>query len=179
MIRFIEHLKLGAFIFVAATMGCEETVLAWERSESVRQHCKVISGMKSLSTHRGSPRQTRTPFARASSGSDLPYPTHCTQQKTHHPPLVNSGTPSSPASAHPARAFARASSPTVFGAHFGAELDAPALARFERIVHDADALAMGRCVQIIITASDFTERLKVLGWDAVTDFAGAGSEHAV
>jgi non-heme chloroperoxidase len=40
-IHIIEHLKLGAFVFVAASMGCGETVLAWERSEFVRQHCKV------------------------------------------------------------------------------------------------------------------------------------------
>jgi non-heme chloroperoxidase len=35
------------------------------------------------------------------------------------------------------------------------------LARFERIVDQADSLAMERCVQII-TSYDFTERLKAL-----------------
>lgn len=40
-IHLIEYLGLGAFMFVAASMGCGETVLAWERSELVRQNCKV------------------------------------------------------------------------------------------------------------------------------------------
>jgi hypothetical protein len=54
--------------------------------------------------------------------------------------------------------------------HIGAEVDASALARFQRIVHDADALAMQRCVQII-RAWNFTKRLKGLGWHAVAYFA--------
>ncbi len=57
--------------------------------------------------------------------------------------------------------FARVSLPNVFGAHAGTEVDAPTLARFERIVDDADSLAVERCVQII-TSYDFTEKLKAL-----------------
>lgn len=40
-IHIIKHLKLEDFVFVAASMGCGETVLAWERSELVKGHCKV------------------------------------------------------------------------------------------------------------------------------------------
>lgn len=57
--------------------------------------------------------------------------------------------------------FVQASLPNVFGAHVGTEVDAAVLARFERIVDQADSLAMERCVQII-TSYDFTERLKAL-----------------
>jgi non-heme chloroperoxidase len=40
-IHMVQSLELGDFVFVAASMGCGETVLAWERSEFVRRHCKV------------------------------------------------------------------------------------------------------------------------------------------
>ena len=40
-IHMVESLELGDFVFVAASMGCGETVLAWERSDFVRGHCKV------------------------------------------------------------------------------------------------------------------------------------------
>jgi hypothetical protein len=40
----------------------------------------------------------------------------------------------------------------------------------QRIVQDADALAMERCVQII-RAWNFTKWLKGLGWHAVANFA--------
>jgi hypothetical protein len=54
--------------------------------------------------------------------------------------------------------------------HVGAEVDASALARFQRIVYDADALAMQRCVQII-RAWNFIKWLKGLDWHAVAYFA--------
>lgn len=40
-IQIIEQFELGEFVFVAASMGCGETVLAWERSGFVRERCKV------------------------------------------------------------------------------------------------------------------------------------------
>lgn len=43
-VSVLEQLKLGSFVFVAASMGCGETVLAWERSDFVRKYCKVRSG---------------------------------------------------------------------------------------------------------------------------------------
>lgn len=41
MIQIVAHLEVEEFVFVAASMGCGETVLAWQRSDFVRQHCKV------------------------------------------------------------------------------------------------------------------------------------------
>lgn len=67
--------------------------------------------------------------------------------------------------------FARVSLPNVFGALAGTEVDAPTLARFERIVDDADSLAMERCVQII-TSYDFTEKLKALAGAALLVLQG-------
>jgi non-heme chloroperoxidase len=40
-IHIIEHLRLENIVFVAASMGCGETILAWERSEYVKKHSKV------------------------------------------------------------------------------------------------------------------------------------------
>ena len=37
-IHILEHLDLKDSVFVAASMGSGETVLAWGRSEFVRQH---------------------------------------------------------------------------------------------------------------------------------------------
>ncbi len=45
-VHVVERLGLGKFVFVAASMGCGETVLARERSETVRQHCKVSSWVR-------------------------------------------------------------------------------------------------------------------------------------
>jgi non-heme chloroperoxidase len=56
----IEHLKLESFVFVAASMGCGETVLAWERSEFVRKACKVSSASQLLGCAQGS--STTNPF---------------------------------------------------------------------------------------------------------------------
>lgn len=55
--------------------------------------------------------------------------------------------------------FVHASLPNVFGAHVGVELDQSTLERFERIVDDADGLAIQRCITII-TEFDFTDSLK-------------------
>ncbi|ERF74978.1 hypothetical protein EPUS_08519 [Endocarpon pusillum Z07020] len=136
-IHIIERLKLEDFVFVAASMGCGETLLAWEGSELVKRHCKGFIWI----------------------GPALPYP------------LQTAENPSAPSrelwdsilsGLRTARAtFTRVSLPNVFGALAGTEIDAPTLARFERIVDDADSLAMERCVQIIASC-DFTEKLKAL-----------------
>ena len=40
-IHILEELGLGRFVFVAASMGCGETLLAYFGSEWVRRRCKV------------------------------------------------------------------------------------------------------------------------------------------
>ncbi|KAK5659036.1 hypothetical protein OQA88_1123 [Cercophora sp. LCS_1] len=40
LISLVAHLKPGPFIFLAASMGCAESVLAHEADPYIRQHCK-------------------------------------------------------------------------------------------------------------------------------------------
>jgi non-heme chloroperoxidase len=40
-IYLLEKLKIESFIFLAASMGCGETILAFQRSRFVQDHCKV------------------------------------------------------------------------------------------------------------------------------------------
>lgn len=57
--------------------------------------------------------------------------------------------------------------PGIFGTDAGVQVAPGVLPRFERIIDDADALAMLRAVQIII-ATDFTEQLTRLGKESET-----------
>jgi non-heme chloroperoxidase len=41
IIYLLEELAVGDFIFIGASMGCGESLLAWERSSYCQQHCKV------------------------------------------------------------------------------------------------------------------------------------------
>lgn len=41
VIYLLEDLEVGDFVFIGGSMGCGESLLAWERSAYVRQHCKV------------------------------------------------------------------------------------------------------------------------------------------
>lgn len=67
-------------------------------------------------------------------------------------------------------AFVQASLPNLFGAHVGAEVDSATLARFERIVDQADALAIERCVQML--GHDFTDQLTALKTESVLILQG-------
>jgi non-heme chloroperoxidase len=37
----LKDLAVGDFVFIGASMGCGESLLAWERSAYVQEHCKV------------------------------------------------------------------------------------------------------------------------------------------
>jgi hypothetical protein len=70
ILLIIEHLKLGGRL-VATSLGCGETVLVWERSESVRQHCKVRPALRPLSQPMVPRHRPLPPPARALPRSDL------------------------------------------------------------------------------------------------------------
>lgn len=116
-IYILQQLKLEDFIFVAASMGCGETVLAWERSTFVKERCKVSPFCSAPPSYLRSYQLTVT-CHRASSGSDLPYHTRCRQQRTPQRPPASSGIPSLQASAHPVplspmRPYQTSSAPTL------------------------------------------------------------------
>ena len=40
-VHIMQEAQVEEFVFVAASMGCGESVLAWEGSEWVKERCKV------------------------------------------------------------------------------------------------------------------------------------------
>ena len=42
VIFLLEELAVGNFAFIASSMGCGESLLAWERSPYCQQYCKVL-----------------------------------------------------------------------------------------------------------------------------------------
>lgn len=57
--------------------------------------------------------------------------------------------------------FVQAAIPGIFGVTAGIEVDPATLQRYERMIDQADAVAIERCIQLI-TAKDFTEEVKAL-----------------
>jgi non-heme chloroperoxidase len=159
-IHILKQLKLEDFIFVAASMGCGETVLAWERSGFVKERCKVSPFCSAPPTYlQELPADYDLSQGFIWIGPSLPYPLQTAENPTAPSrelwDSIRTGLRTSRAS------FVHASLPNVFGAHAGTEVDAAVLARFERIVGAADSLALERCVQII-SSFDFTDKLKLL-----------------
>lgn len=143
----VEQLQLESFVFVGASMGCGETVLAYQLlSVEVKSRCRGFLWM----------------------GPSLPFPLRTEDNPTAPPrelwDMLLQGFRDDRVG------FVKAAVPGVFGMGpqftTGIELPASVLERFERIVGQADALAIERCLQII-TERDFTEELKGLGREKV------------
>lgn len=139
-IDLVEEAKVGAFCFVAASMGCGETLLAYlAMPDEVQKRCQGFIWM----------------------GPSLPFPL-ATETNPSAPSrelwdMILSGF------RQDRTGFTRSGLPGVFGVSFdiGVEVPETVLQKFEVIVAQADALAIERCVQII-TDKDFTEDLKKL-----------------
>lgn len=142
-VALVSQLQLEQFVFVAASMGCGETLLAYHLlPASLKQKCKGFLWM----------------------GPSLPFPLKTDENPTAPPrelwDMLLNGFRDDRVG------FVKAAIPGVFGMGpqftTGIELPASVLERFERIVGQADAVAIERCVQII-TEKDFTHELKELG----------------
>ena len=144
-VALVETLHFGegeGFVFVAASMGCAETLLAYQLMDDVlKRKCK---GMIWL-------------------GPSCPYPLK-TEAHPEGPPrelwdAILQGFRDDRVG------FVKAAVPGVFGMgpqfDMGINLPEPVLQRFEQIVWEADALAVERCV-MMITERDFTRELKAL-----------------
>lgn len=132
-IDLVRKVKVGKFWFVAASMGCGETLLAYLKAEDLQKQCQGFIWL----------------------GPSLPFPIR-TDTNPNAPPreLWNSILQGF---RQDRTGFTRAALPGVFGV----ELPETVLHKFEWIVGQADALAIERCIQII-TNKDFTEELKKL-----------------
>lgn len=139
-IDLIKNAKIGTFFFVASSMGCGETLLAYlTMSEDLQKQCQGFMWL----------------------GSSLPFPL-----KTDANPLAPARELWDMILAgfrQDRVGFTRVAVPGVFGIPFniGVEVPESILQTFESIVAQADTLALERCIQII-TNRDFTEDLKKL-----------------
>lgn len=131
---------LGTFYFVAASMGCGETALAYRLlGPELKPRCRGFVWL----------------------GASLPFPLRTPANPTAPPrelwDAILKGFRDDRV------AFVRAAIPGVFGEPFGIGVEvAPTVKeRFEGIVARADALAIERCVQII-AATDLTDVVKGL-----------------
>lgn len=128
------------FTFVCASMGCGESLLVYElmRQQGLEKQCKGFIWM----------------------GASLPYPLK-TEHNPHAPPqelwdMIADGFRNDRV------AFIKASIGGVFGTQHGIEMSDTALDFFASLVHQADSIAIERCMQIL-SNYNFTEKLKELG----------------
>jgi len=139
-IDILQTSKVGNFFFVASSMGCGETLLAYLRMPEVLQ--KQCQGFVWL-------------------GPSLPFPLATDSNPTAPSrqlwDMILTGI------RQDRTGFTRAGLPGVFGIPFniGIEVSETVLQKFEGIIEQADALALERCIQII-TNRDFTDDLKKL-----------------
>ena len=131
---------LGNFIFVGASMGCGETILAYNLLQgAARSKCKGFVWL----------------------GPSLPFPLKTDSNPTAPPQelweAIIGGLRAD------RYGFTKASLPGIFGHGTveGVEVSEDNLRAFEGMVGSADPVAMERCVGII-TAMDFTDELRTL-----------------
>lgn len=144
-VAILESLGLKKFIFVAASMGCGETALAYTKfmTPEMKRACKGFFWV----------------------GASLPHPL-ATAEHPNRPSrelwdMILDGFRNDPTG------FVTVSLPGVFkGTCPDIAIEDSWLQKFNGIVAQADALAIERCVQII-TGTDFTKTLLELG--ALTD----------
>ncbi|KAG5297713.1 alpha/beta hydrolase [Histoplasma ohiense] len=137
--HLLEKLDIGPFVFVAASMGPGETLLAYERSEYVRSNCKGFFWIGPALPYPLATPENPTAPSRELWDSILQGFRGSRADYTHEalPPSL-----SVPSPEHKLSEFT--------------------LRRLEGFVAQADSVAIERCIQII-TGVDFTDRLRKLG----------------
>ena len=145
-VALVEHLEFSdeeSFVFIAASMGCGETLLAYQMmSVTLREKCKGFVWM----------------------GPSMPFPLRTEEHPTGPPrelwDAILGGFRDDRVG------FVKAAMPGVFGMgpqfSTGIELPESVLARFEVMAGQADAVAIERCV-MMFTSRDFTDDLRKLG----------------
>lgn len=137
---------LGSFVFVGSSMGCGEILLVYElmKQEGLENLVKGFIWM----------------------GPSLPYPMQTISNPLAPPQdlwnMIIDGFRQDRVG------FVKVSIGGVFGTQHGVEMSETAQEFFISLVHQADALAIERCCQIL-SNFDFTERLKSFGTCKRTD----------
>ncbi|GAB1312398.1 hypothetical protein MFIFM68171_02608 [Madurella fahalii] len=149
LVALLEHLSPGPFVFVAASMGCSESVLARAASEAVGRQCRGFVWL----------------------GPNMPYSVACDECPGAPAPAVWD------ALVHGFRQsdgkdFIAQQVPGVFRVDLGNPVGEPTLRFYERLVGQADPVAIERTAIILqkpmaeelkkLAAADQGERLPVL-----------------
>jgi non-heme chloroperoxidase len=140
LIGLLEHLTIGDFIFVAASMGASESILAYQSSDLVKQHCKGFVWI----------------------GPNMPYTIKCPESPNAPTEEVWDyliGGFRSSAS----KSFTAEQIPSIFRVDLGNEVGARALQFFERVVVQADPVALEKTA--IIFRKPMAKELEELGKD--------------
>ncbi|CAI4212187.1 unnamed protein product [Parascedosporium putredinis] len=124
VISLLQHLEIQDFIFVAASMGCTESLLAYQSSKFIEERCKGLVWL----------------------GAIMPFPL----QTAEHPlsPSLELWDSIVGGLRDNRAAFVSESLPGVFAIQAGNEIHPKTLEHFERIVAEADSLAVVKTVEI-------------------------------
>ncbi|KEZ46279.1 Uncharacterized protein SAPIO_CDS1193 [Scedosporium apiospermum] len=128
--QLLETLAVGDFVFVAASMGCTESVLAYHSSQYISQHCKGFVWI----------------------GLAMPFPL----QTPEHPlsPTQELWDSILQGLRDNRPAFVTESLPGVFAMHAGNQVHPKTLEYYEQIVSEAHGVAIEKTVAIFTQASD-------------------------
>ncbi|KAK4452718.1 Alpha/Beta hydrolase protein [Podospora aff. communis PSN243] len=140
----ISHLNPGPFVFLAASMGCAESLLAYSsasnEAEYIRQHCKGFIWL----------------------GAPMPYPVRCEESPNGVDPAIWASLVAGLSS--PGRKqFVREQIPGVFRTDLpGNELDEATLRFYEGLVAQADPVAVTETVRVICEGGKVDNELRAL-----------------
>ncbi|KAL1847234.1 hypothetical protein VTK73DRAFT_10411 [Phialemonium thermophilum] len=137
LVALLEHLDIGPFVFVGASMGCPESVLAYLQSRFVQERCQGFMWL----------------------GPNMPFPL----QSPEHPlsPSADVWDAILDGLRGDKAQYVSDALPGIFALQAGNELSAKTLERFERLVHEADGVALERTAKII--QRDTGDELRRLG----------------
>ncbi|KAI0132858.1 Alpha/Beta hydrolase protein [Xylariales sp. AK1849] len=124
LVGLIKHLDVDSFVFVGASMGCPESLLAYQSSEFIRERCKGFIWI----------------------GPVMPYPL----QTPEHPlsPSRELWDSILDGFRKNRTQYVAESLPGVFAVEAGNSVSPKVLAHFERVVAEADGIAIEKTVSI-------------------------------
>jgi pimeloyl-ACP methyl ester carboxylesterase len=121
LVALLEHLNPGPFVFVAASMGCSETVLAHKTSAYIQRNCRGFVWI----------------------GPNMPYSVRCAECPDGPDPAIWESLADGFRSSE-AKEFIAQQVPGVFRVDLGNRVGPRTLQFFERLVSQADPIALER-----------------------------------
>lgn len=153
LVGLLKEIDVGDFVFVGSSMGCTESLLAYQGSDFIQEKCKVRPLLASirfplgLEDRQHVPRHgTNTEQGLVWLGPIMPYPL----QAPHSPHSPSTDLWASILAGLRASrpVFVSESLPGIFAMQAGNDVHPKVLEHFERIVAEADGLAIERTVGV-------------------------------